>query len=325
VLAQNFNNVALINLIRWVNPIEWYHWFNQLKQNANNTVQTSERQIDVHYNIGNDWYSAFLDESMTYTCGRFDDFNNFAQSLEDAQRLKRAMIMKKSLLYEGENKRVLDIGCGWGTLCHEMSQMGSIEQVTGICNSEAMIDFCNKNYQNKNCNYLFSDYRNYQDTALYDVITNVEMLEAIGVENFEEFAQICDRLLKPRGRVVIQVITAPRFLNSVVKKKRKTVNECFVTTYIFPGGQVPHIEWVHEAFNNNKNFKKVHLESFGRDYVKTLQCWRKNLVKSKKDGVVNNYSDSTFRAFEYYLAWCEGGFATECLDVHQIVFEKNDI
>jgi len=307
-----------LEYFRWLSPLEWYRWVKELKDNNDNTVKNSEKQIDVHYNLGNDWYSAFLDPSMTYTSGRFDE--NKDDSLEIAQKNKRDLVLKKALLHYGENKRVLDIGCGWGTLCNDISKLPSVSEVIGICNSEMMIKNSKENY--KGPQFIFSDYRTYTDSKLYDVITSIEMLEAVGVSNFPEFANICSSLLKPKGRVVLQVITAPRFLNHTAKKKKKGVNETFVTTYIFPGSQIPHVEWVHEAFH--KDFIKIHCESFGKDYAKTLNCWRSNLVKSKQLGQVDHYSDEMFRTFEYYLAWCEGGFASECLDVHQIVFEKKE-
>jgi len=106
------------------------------------------------------------------------------------------------------------------------------------------------------------------------------------------------------------------------EKKKKGINETFVTTYIFPGSQIPHVEWLHEAFH--KDFVKVHCESFGRDYARTLNHWRFNLFNSRLNGNTSNEPIELYKTFEYYLAWCEGGFRTECLDVHQIVFEKRD-
>jgi len=317
VIASNLNHFALLELMRWLSPIEWYRWFQQKKQNSENTVEESEKQIDTHYNIGNDWYTSFLDTSMTYTSARFE---NEDEPLEQAQKRKRDLIIKKSLLEEGENKRVLDIGCGFGTLCNQISGIPSVSEVVGICNSIMMIDYCKSKFSTPR--FVFSDYRTYEDKELFDVITSVEMLEAIGVANFREFADICNRLLKPKGRVVIQVITAPIFLNNTVRRRVKGINETFVTTYIFPGGQIMHIEWLHEAFH--RDFVKVHCESFGKDYAKTLRTWRSNLIKSRAKGDISHYPETLFRTFEYYLAWCEGGFASECLDVHQIVFEKRE-
>jgi len=218
IIANNMNNFELFELVRWISPIEWYRWFQQMRRNSNNTVQESEKQIDTHYNIGNDWYRSFLDNSMTYTSGRFED-KDFDQDLESAQKRKRELITKKALLHSGENLRVLDIGCGWGTLCNEMSQLPSVSEVVGICNSEMMIKNSQKNY--KRPHFVFSDYRTYEDQTPFDAITCIEMLEAIGVSNFNEFANICSKLLKPKGRVVLQVITAPQFLNRTTRKKRR--------------------------------------------------------------------------------------------------------
>jgi len=217
VIASNFNRFGLLEYFRWLSPLEWYRWVKELKDNNDNTVENSEKQIDVHYNLGNDWYSAFLDPSMTYTSGRFEE--NKDDSLEIAQKNKRDLVLKKALLHYGENKRVLDIGCGWGTLCNDISKLPSVSEVIGICNSEMMIKNSKENY--KGPQFIFSDYRTYTDSKLYDVITSIEMLEAVGVSNFPEFANICSSLLKPKGRVVLQVITAPRFLNHTAKKKKE--------------------------------------------------------------------------------------------------------
>jgi len=270
--------------------------------------------MQVAYDVDDTLYMGMLDESMTYTCGRF---LNGDETLEKAQKIKRQMLVDKARL--PSDARVVDIGCGWGTLCAHVADNSPTARVTGISNSPGMIRISTERYgMHPNIDYRERDYRDI-DVAdgTVDAVFSVEMLEAIGVNQFDTFASVCNRLLKPGGRAVIQVITAPAWSNSVARTKRKK-NETFVTTYIFPGGQIPHVEFVEESMAK-QGFDKVHSESFGHDYARTLRLWRKNLLKNQQR---IKCKPSIHRAYEYYLAWCEAGFEIELLNLHQLVFQK---
>lgn len=310
-LARRQNNEGYVQFIKNLFPREWLRKWKQTFRHM--TPDTAKDLIQVAYDVDDTLYEAMLDASMTYTSARFLKGD---ESLLDAQWQKRQMMIEKACL--PSNARVVDIGCGWGALCAHVADHIPGAQVTGVSNSPGMVRIATgRNGQRPNVDYQECDYREIDiPDGSVDAVLSVEMIEAIGVNQFDTFAKVCDRLLKPGGRAVIQVITAPAWSNAVARTKKKS-NETFVTTYIFPGGQIPHVEFVEEAMA--PYFDRVHSESFGHDYARTLAYWRDNLAKNK---AAVKCTEAIKRGYDYYLAWCEAGFNTELLNVHQLVFQK---
>ncbi|GMI01328.1 hypothetical protein TrVE_jg13023 [Triparma verrucosa] len=313
-LARSGNNESWFDSVKHLWPGEWFRKWRMTYTQLDTEV--AKQLIEVAYDVSDDLFRAMLDPSMTYTCARW---GTGAKNLEEAQRIKRQMLIDKAALPE-EGARVLDIGCGWGGLVNHVSSASpSAADVVGISNSPGMVALAKQhNKDASNVRIVETDYRK---TALtkgsLDAIFSVEMLEAIGVDQFPQFAEVCAELLKPGGRAVIQVITAPAWSNPVARSKVKR-NETFVTTYIFPGSQIPHLEHLLEAMA--PFFDCTHTESFGHDYARTLRNWRENVTSRKPD-----VPETLQRCYEYYLAWCEAGFATELLNVHQVVFVRKTV
>ena len=309
-LAAKGGNESWFDVVKQWWPGEWLrkrrHTYRSLDHG------TAKELIKVAYDVSDDLFTTMLDQSMTYTCGRW---SNGAETLGAAQRHKRQALIDKACL--PPDSTVLDIGCGWGGLVQHVADDHPTAAVFGITNSPSMAAKAKDRTQNAVGVQIFeTDYRQtaFEDET-FDAIFSVEMLEAIGVNQFPDFAGVCARLLKPGGKAVIQVITAPAWSNPTARSKTKH-NETFVTTYIFPGGQIPHVEHLHEAMA--PYFHCRHTESFGHDYVRTLQEWRANLGNGDPD-----VPEATKRCYDYYLAWCEAGFASELLSVHQIVYERH--
>jgi len=310
-LARKSNNDGWVQFVKNLFPTEWFRKWRETFSNMHADQQ--KELIKVAYDVDDTLYHAMLDRSMTYTSARFLTGD---ETLEQAQWHKRQMMVDKARL--PSDARVVDIGCGWGALCAHVADDTPGATVTGVSNSPGMVRIATeRNGKRHNIDYRECDYRDIDiPDGTVDAILSCEMVEAIGVNQFDTFAAVCERLLKPGGRAVIQVITAPAWSNPTARTKVKR-NETFVTTYIFPGGQIPHVEYMEEAMA--PYFDRVHSESFGHDYARTLNHWRKNLLENQASV---KCTDKIKRGYDYYLAWCEAGFATELLNIHQLVFQK---
>ena len=152
-----------------------------------------------------------------------------------------------------------------------------------------------------------------------DAITCVEMIEAVPGQHYPEFVAACDRALRPGGKVVMQVINALAFNNPTARNRRPRPLGTFVTTHIFPGQQIPNLEFLHEAFLQSGKFERVYSECAAHDYERTLRCWRMNLEAN-----AGKFPPKMVRKYRYYLAFCEAGFATELLHLSRVVFRKKD-
>lgn len=311
-LAKNKMDTSIFDKIKWLSPMTWIGWSNFSNLYYKLSANTAKKSIETAYDIGDDFYASFLDKNMVYTSGKWDNDND---TLFTAQTNKMDLLVRKSKILDMHEPHVMDIGSGWGSLLGYMKKIKPDMYGVGISNSPNMIHKSQATYPD--IKFIETDYRNYHTTERFDAILSVEMIESIGVDQFPKFALMCHQYCKVGGKVIIQVITAPGFLNPTARTKHKSVADTFVTKHIFPGGQIPHVEFIHEAMN--PFFKLTHTESFGYDYAKTLLQWRKNLLRNQNGA----YPQNTIRAYEYYLAWCQAGFSSELLNVHQLVFTKN--
>ncbi len=272
----------------------------------------SADSIAAHYDDGNKLFRKFLGEDMVYTSGAFWQYNQdmaaslgngleylrempgvgqtrdsrvqkkehiINLSLEQAQKLKVERLLD---LAGSDAKRLMDIGSGWGYLVHAAKERG-FEYAVGLCNCKSMNELATEKYGN---NYSMLDYRDVPPTHDFDVVTSVEMIEAVPAKHYPDFVKCCDNALKPGGRVVMQVIHAFAFNNSVARSRDPTALGTFVTTHIFPGQQLPNLDFLHEAFLKSGKFKRVYSETTGHDYAKTLRQWRLRLDGPSEDGFV---------------------------------------
>jgi cyclopropane-fatty-acyl-phospholipid synthase len=291
-------------LIRFVQMVR--HWFNR------NTRRQARRNIYAHYDIGNAFYSAWLDSSMTYSSALFEDD---AADLTSAQKNKYRRLAEAIDLKPGQ--KLLEIGCGWGGFAEYVARTFGTK-VVGLTISKEQRDFAQKRIQQaglaENVEIRLQDYRDERDQ--YDRIASIEMIEAVGEQFWPKyFSQVSDRL-KPGGLAGIQAITIQ---DSMFQSYRREVD--FIQRYVFPGGMLPSPE-ILKALGERFGIPVIRERIFGQDYAKTLATWRNNFRDAWPNLKPLGFDDRFRRLWEYYLAYCEAGFLSGNIDVRQVVFAK---
>ncbi|EOU2086454.1 class I SAM-dependent methyltransferase [Clostridium perfringens] len=269
----------------------------------------SKKDIAHHYDIGNDFYSLWLDKTMSYSCGYF---KNPTDTLYDAQMNKIHHILKKLNLKEGEH--LLDIGCGWGYLIIEAAKLYKVKAL-GITLSEEQFKKAKERIKQEGLEDLVDvqlmDYRNLEKSNLeFDRIVSVGMAEHVGHANLPLFFKNVDSVLKESGLFILHNIT-----NLVETEGNK-----WITTYIFPGGYLPTLR---EELNiaADINFRTLDVESLRLHYMKTLEEWCKNFM-NHLDEERDMFDDEFLRMWHLYLATCAAAFHYWDIDIHQILFSK---
>ncbi|MEM1316906.1 MAG: cyclopropane-fatty-acyl-phospholipid synthase family protein [Pseudomonadota bacterium] len=296
-----FNRNRLMNLLS-----KLIHWKNR------NSKAGSKRNISAHYDLGNEFYTQWLDPSMTYSSALFADGAN---SLEEAQRAKYAALARQTDIQP--HHHVLEIGCGWGGFAHYVAgEIGA--KITCLTISREQYDYAVQRMKDAGLSdkvtIKFQDYRD--EAGTYDRIGSIEMFEAVG-ESFwpSYFQQLRDRLV-PGGRAGIQVITIK---DEDFEWYRN--NPDFIQKYIFPGGMLPSAAIMKEM-GDRYSVPQVTSRAFGRDYGETLRQWAVNF-HAAWDTIKPLGFDSRFRRiWEFYLYYCEAGFRAGSIDVRQIIYEK---
>jgi cyclopropane-fatty-acyl-phospholipid synthase len=269
-----------------------------------NSKAGSRRNIAFHYDLGNDFYRLWLDQSMTYSSALFHDP---AQSLEDAQQAKQAEII--NLLQLRGSERVLEIGCGWGSLAVRLAAGGT--QVTALTLSQQQLTCARELARAEGVadrvDLRLEDYRDTVGT--FDRIVSIEMFEAVGEQYWPiYFAKLRERL-KLGGKAVLQVITIAddRFENY-----RKGVD--FIQRYIFPGGLLPTKDII-VSHAIRAGLSHMTIVPFGSSYAETLAEWQRRFKAAWPEIAQLGFPPSFRRLWEYYLAYCEAGFRAGVLDV----------
>ena len=267
----------------------------------NNTLDTVKKNVEHHYNIGNDLYSKMLGKHMQYTCAYFykDDL-----TLDEAQYSKMELIAKKLNLKEGMT--ILDIGCGFGSMANHLATNYKVN-VTGVTLSKEQIKLYEERFKHPNVSIIFMDYRNIKDK--FDRVYSVGMFEHVGKINYHEYYDKCYDLLKDNGIMLIHTIGA---------SKGKSKGD-FISTYIFPEAELPELSDLTNEYTD-----KWHLEDFqniGKSYAKTLLCWYRNIDNWKG---LDNYDIRFRRMWEYYLLGCSAAFNMKNIYLWQLVYTKKD-
>ena len=277
-----------------------------------NTKSQSRRNIAAHYDLGNDFYRLFLDETLTYSSAVFAAED---QSLAEAQRNKYRLIAEGAGLEAGQH--VLEIGTGWGGFAlYAAGEIGC--RVTTITISREQHALATERVREAGLEHLVDiQLRDYRDvTGTYDAIVSIEMIEAVGAEYFETFFRACDAALKPGGRMSLQAITFPD-----VAYERQLRGANWIQTYIFPGGLCPSLAVIERSTHDTRLLIR-RVADIGPHYARTLRAWRANFM-SRLDAVrAQGFDDRFIRMWEYYLAISEAGFATGLTQDLQIEFEK---
>jgi cyclopropane-fatty-acyl-phospholipid synthase len=277
-----------------------------------NTIGGSRRNIEAHYDLGNELYELFLDETMTYSSAVFA---SPGQSLADAQRNKFRLIAERAGLVGGEH--VLEIGSGWGGFAlYAAGELGC--RVTSITISPAQRELAVERVRaaglEDRVRIELRDYRNVE--GQYDAIVSIEMLEAVGAEYFTTFFEACDRALRPGGRLSLQVITFP---DAAYERQRRSAN--WIQTYIFPGGLLPSLAEIERSLHRTGLLVRD-VEDIAPHYVRTLQAWRAAFLARLDEVRRLGFDDRFIRMWDYYLSISEAGFATGIIQDLQIVLEK---
>jgi cyclopropane-fatty-acyl-phospholipid synthase len=277
-----------------------------------NTKSGSRRNIEAHYDLGNDFYKLWLDPSMTYSSALYA---SPMQALEDAQDNKLSRIMDLLALKGGE--RVLEIGCGWGRLAERLTAERNAH-VTGLTLSPSQLagakERVAKAGTSDKTDLRLQDYRDVTET--FDRVVSIEMIEAVGEKYWPAYFGKIAGVLKPGGRAVLQVITIADHRFDFYRK-----NADFIQRYVFPGGMLPSptvmLEQIRQA-----GMQFVSLENFGESYARTLNEWNRRFQRAWPEIEAMGYSKKFKRTWEYYLAYCEGGFRSKAIDVGLYVMTK---
>lgn len=303
--SENEKN-KLINLM----PI-----FNKIKHSLRKNSKTNSRKnISAHYDLSNEFYKLMLDETMMYSSAVFSHKN---QDLYEAQKNKLERLSSKLNLKEGS--KVLEIGSGWGAMALHLANDKGCD-VTTVTLSVEQKKLCENRFKEHNVedkiDILLKDYRDLN--GKFDAIIAVEMFEAVGREYFHIFFKKCQELLKPNGVLVLQVITMPDQRYEAYSKGTD-----FIQKYIFPGGHLPSISKILEVTSKHTRLNLNHLEEFTEDYAKTLNIWHENFEKKLEEVKRLGFDEYFIRMWKMYLNYCEAAFLTRNINLHQLVFTRD--
>ena len=303
--SENEKN-KIINLFPIVNKIK-----HTLRKNSKTN---SRKNIQAHYDLSNEFYKLMLDDTMMYSSAVFSSKH---EDLYEAQKNKLERLSSKLNLKKGS--KVLEIGSGWGAMALHLANDKGCE-VTTVTLSVEQKKLCENRFKEHNIEdkieIFLKDYRDLN--GKFDAIIAVEMFEAVGKEYFPIFFKKCQELLKPNGVLVLQVITMPDQRYHAYSKGTD-----FIQKYIFPGGHLPSISKILEVTTKHTRLNLNHLEEFTEDYAKTLNIWHKNF-EEKIDKVKDlGFDDYFIKMWRMYLNYCEAAFLTRNINLHQLVFTRD--
>jgi cyclopropane-fatty-acyl-phospholipid synthase len=279
---------------------------------ARNTRTGSRRNIAAHYDIGNDFFERMLDETMMYSCAFFERPD---ATLHDAQLAKLDRLCRKLDLQPSDH--LLEIGTGWGALAlHAATHYGCSVTTTTISREQHALatERVRAAGLQDRVTVLLQDYRDLG--GRYDKLVSVEMIEAVGHQYIETFFRRCGELLAPGGTMVLQSITID---DRQYAGARDSVD--FIKRHIFPGCCIPSVGALVPAIVRASALRVVDLQDIGPHYARTLALWRENLLANAEALRGSGYPDALLRMFDFYLSYCEGGFAERALGNVQVVLQ----
>ena len=269
-----------------------------LERVPRNTVERSRQHISAHYDLGNELFATFLDETMTYSCAAFDSPQ---MSLREAQLAKLERICRKLEL--GPSDHLLEIGTGWGSLAiHAAANHGCRVTTTTISREQralAQRRVAEAGVADR-VTILLEDYRHLR--GRFDKLASIEMIEAVGWQYFDAFFARCRQLIEPGGLALLQAITIDHRDYELEKATRS-----FVKKYVFPSGCLPSVEVMRRSASR-AGLREVALEDMTASYPLTLSSWRRNFIAAREKVAELGYDDRFRRLWELYLSWSEGGF-----------------
>ena len=298
-LDQFFFRILRADLTRVIRP--WRNALRLLRSYLVN-LQSRRRAFQVgerHYDLGNDFYGAMLDSRMVYSCGYWRD----AKDLEQAQTAKLDLICRKLGLQPG--MRLLDIGCGWGSLVSFAAQNYGVACV-GVTVSQQQQAYIQQHYADLPIEVHLQDYRGL--TQKFDRIASVGMFEHVGHRNHRTFMQVAKRCLQPDGLLL---------LHTIGKNQRHSATDAWIERYIFPNGELPSAGQIGDAADRLLVCEDLH--NFGSDYDKTLMAWHRNF-EQHWERFAEQYGQQFYRMWRYYLLSCAGAFRARHIQLWQWMF-----
>ena len=278
-----------------------------------NTILRAQKNISAHYDLGNDFFSLFLDQSMMYSSAVFNDDS---ACLYDASTAKLETICQQLKL--NANDHLLEIGTGWGSMAIYAAQNFGC-RVTTTTISKEQYEYALERVTalglNDKVTVLMEDYRKL--TGRYDKLVSIEMIEAVGRQYFSEYFGRCADLLKPNGLMLIQAIT---IADQRYEQATRAVD--FIQRYIFPGGCLPSVNIIGHHVASDTDMMIVSLKDIGRDYALTLERWREQFMDKLETVRSQGFDERFIRMWEYYLCYCEGGFRERAISTVQVVMAK---
>ena len=272
-----------------------------------NTKIKSEEYISKHYDLGNEFFSTWLDKTLTYSCGIFEKPD---QELESAQINKYNKLI--NLIKPKSGDRILEIGCGWGGFAEHLAKNYDI-QLDCITISQKQYEYTKNRMSqlglSSRVNVKFLDYRDLKDK--YDAIASIEMIEAVGEKHLNKYFSTIKNNLKPNGVGAIQAIIIK---DELFKRYRK--NQDFIQKYIFPGGFLPSLDSI-KNYSKKTGLVLKSYNSYGNHYSRTLSKWRKNFINSWDQISKQGFDNSFKKIWDFYFSYCEAGFNSKNIDLIQ--------
>ncbi|WP_435848788.1 class I SAM-dependent methyltransferase [Streptomyces lavendulae] len=287
-------------------------WAARQPAERRNTRSGSRTNVEWHYDLSNELFAQFLDPTMTYSSAVFRALPAGEAELPAAQHRKIDMLL--DLAGVGPDTRLLEIGTGWGELALRAARRGA--RVVTLTLSREQRELAMRRIAAAGVadrvEVRLCDYRDAH--GWYDAIVSVEMIEAVGVEYWPVYFRALDRLLEPGGRVALQAITMPHERMLATKD-----TYTWIQKYIFPGGMLPSVRVVEEMARKHTGLRVVRCEGYGAHYAQTLRLWRERFAERSERVAELGFDERFRRMWTFYLAYCEAGFASGYLDVHQFL------
>jgi len=278
-----------------------------------NTRARAREHAAAHYDLGNELFELFLDETMTYSCGVFDTPET---SLRDAQLAKLEMVCRKLELDSSDH--VVEIGTGWGSFAlHAAGEYGCRVTTTTLSREQHAVAAARVRDArlDDRVEVMLCDYRDLG--GRYSKLVSIEMIEAVGWQHFGTFFECCSRLLERDGLMLLQAITIDDLAFEIEKSARS-----FASDVIFPGGCLPSLGAIRKSTMRATDMHILDVDDITAGYPQTLRHWRENWLAAADEAVLRGADRRFIRLFEFYFAWCEGGFAERRIGDVQVLLAK---